>query len=84
MSKKVDAKTLTVDQEPLFLPSKGLKCEKDILPFLPFKRSTLWAWSKSGKFPAHRRIHGITVWSCEEVWAWLVEHGCTPPLDNAA
>lgn len=33
------------------LPTQGMSRAKDILPLLPFAKSTLWRKVKSGKFP---------------------------------
>lgn len=50
----------------------GLSTAKDILPLLPFGRTTLWRKCKDGEFPESQRINpSVTVWKNDEVNAWL-------------
>ncbi|WP_282672065.1 helix-turn-helix transcriptional regulator [Moraxella nonliquefaciens] len=45
------------------LPQGGLSTAKDILPLLPFGRTTLWRKCKNGKFPKPQRLNAsVTVW----------------------
>lgn len=49
---------------------------KDILPFLPFGRTTLHEWSRDGRFPASVRLSPTMVaWKNSEVLEWLESHG---------
>lgn len=57
------------------LPPTGFVRASELLKYMPFGRSTLWAWSKSGKFVKPIRIGSITVWRCEQVWQWINEQG---------
>lgn len=54
------------------LPETGLKRASEILPFLPFGKTTLWKWSKDGRFPKPIRIGAITCWRCEDIHAWFL------------
>lgn len=54
------------------LPKGGLSTAKDILPLLPFGRTTLWRKCKNGKFPKPQRLNAsVTVWRNDEVNEWL-------------
>ena len=56
----------------LHLPPQGLSRAKDILPFLPFGRTTLHEWSKDGRFPASTKLSPTMVaWRNCEVLDWL-------------
>jgi len=46
---------------------------KDMLEHLPIKRSTVWKWVKTEKFPSPVKIHTLTRWRVEEVRAWLAQ-----------
>ena len=35
-----------------YLPPQGMSRASQLIPFLPFGTSTLWAWSRDGRFPA--------------------------------
>jgi prophage regulatory protein len=71
MALKVDTTKVTPDQ----LPLTGFVRASDLLKFMPFKKSTLWAWSKNGKFVSPIRIGSITVWRCEQIWEWINAQG---------
>jgi prophage regulatory protein len=45
----------------------------DLLPVLPIKRPTVWAWVKQGRFPQPIRPFGkfCTVWKREDILEWL-------------
>ena len=49
----------------------------DLLPVVPIKRSTVWLWVRTGRFPAPIRPFGkfCTVWRREDVLAWLSKAG---------
>lgn len=56
----------------LYLRPQGVSRAKDILPFLPFGRTTLHEWSKDGRFPASIKLSPtIVVWRNGEVLDWL-------------
>lgn len=58
------------------LPATGFKRASEILKYLPFSRTTLWAWSKDGRFPAPVKIgENTTCWRCEDVHAWIAKQG---------
>lgn len=70
--------TLQVDQTKSAmhqLPATGLVRASELLKYMPFARSTLWSWSKSGQFIKPIKIGSITVWRCELVWQWINEQG---------
>ena len=57
------------------LPSQGMSRAKDILPLLPFGRTTLHEWSRDGKFPASVRLSPTMVaWRNADVLEWLENH----------
>lgn len=44
------------------LPDTGFIRAKDLIPLLPFSKSTLWAYSASGAFPRPYKLsEGVTV-----------------------
>lgn len=54
------------------LPLQGLSRASQILPFLPFGTSTLWAWSRDGRFPSPIRLSNtMTAWRNADVIEWL-------------
>jgi len=57
------------------LPPQGMSRAKDILPFLPFGRTTLHEWSQNGKFPASIKLSPTMVaWRNNDVLEWLSSH----------
>lgn len=61
---------------PAQLPKDGLSRASQILPLLPFGKSTLWEWSKTGKFPKPIKLSPtITAWRNSDVLAWLNSQG---------
>lgn len=57
------------------LPTHGMGRAKDILPFLPFSKTTLFEWSKDGRFPAPVKLSPtMTAWNYADVHAWLDRH----------
>ena len=63
-------------KNPLFLPPQGMSRAHDILPLLPFGRTTLHEWSRDGRFPATVRLSPTMVaWKNSEVLEWLESHG---------
>jgi len=54
------------------LPPQGMSRASQILPFLPFGSSTLWAWSRDGRFPAPVKLSPtMTAWRNADVIDWL-------------
>jgi predicted DNA-binding transcriptional regulator AlpA len=69
-------------KNPLFLPPQGMSRARDILPLLPFGRTTLHEWSQDGRFPASIRLSPTMVaWRNSDVLEWLESHG--NPVNNA-
>lgn len=64
-----------ISKNPLFLPTQGMSRARDILPFLPFGRTTLHEWSQDGRFPASIRLSPTMVaWRNSDVLEWLNSH----------
>lgn len=60
------------------LPTTGLGRAKDILPFLPFSKTTLFEWSKDGRFVAPVKLSPtMTAWSYAAVHEWINKHTST-------
>ena len=60
------------------LPTTGMGRAKDILPFLPFSKTTLFEWSKDGRFPPSKKLSPtMTCWSYADVHAWINKHTST-------
>ncbi|MBI0427155.1 helix-turn-helix transcriptional regulator [Psychrobacter sp. NG27] len=54
------------------LPTQGMSRATQLLPFLPFGSTTLWAWSRDGRFPAPVKLSPtMTAWHNDDVIAWL-------------
>lgn len=59
---------------PYLLP-QGMSRAKDLLPFLPFGITSLWNYTKAGKFPKPIKISPtVTAWRNADVIAWLEHH----------
>lgn len=57
------------------MPITGMGRAKDILPYLPFGKTTLWKLIKEGKFPSPIRFSSrMSCWKYEAVREWLVIH----------
>lgn len=55
-----------------YLPPQGMSRASQLLPFLPFGSSTLWAWSRNGRFPSPIRLSNtMTAWRNADVIEWL-------------
>lgn len=55
-----------------YLPPQGMSRASQLLPFLPFGSSTLWAWSRDGRFPAPLKLSPtMTAWRNADVIEWL-------------
>ncbi|MGE6327839.1 helix-turn-helix transcriptional regulator [Psychrobacter pacificensis] len=61
-----------------YLPPQGMSRASQLIPFLPFGSSTLWAWSRDGRFPAPIKLSPtITAWRNADVIEWLESHTST-------
>ena len=57
------------------LPPQGMSRASQLIPFLPFGTSTLWAWSRDGRFPAPVKLSPtMTAWRNADVIEWLESH----------
>ena len=57
------------------LPQQGMSRASQLIPFLPFGSSTLWAWSRDGRFPAPVKLSPtMTAWLNADVIEWLESH----------
>ena len=55
-----------------YLAPQGMSRASQLLPFLPFGITTLWAWSRDGRFPAPVKLSPtMTAWRNADVLAWL-------------
>lgn len=55
-----------------YLAPQGMSRASQLLPFLPFGITTLWAWSRDGRFPAPVKLSPtMTAWRNTDVLAWL-------------
>lgn len=62
-------------EQTYLLPPQGMSRAKDILPFLPFSRTTLHEWSRNGRFPKSVKLSSTMVaWRNSEVLEWLENH----------
>ena len=60
------------------LPPQGMSRASQLIPFLPFGSSTLWAWSRDGRFPAPVKLSPtMTAWRNTDVIEWLESHTST-------
>lgn len=65
----------TVTNPAMQLPTTGMGRAKDILPFLPFSKTTLFEWSKDGRFVAPVKLSPtMTAWHYADVHKWLNSH----------
>ncbi len=68
-------KPTTANNQAMQLPTTGMGRAKDILPFLPFSKTTLFEWSKDGRFPAGKKLSPtMTAWNYADIHRWLDEH----------
>lgn len=73
-----DTEPTTANSPAMQLPTTGMGRAKDILPFLPFSKTTLFEWSKDGRFPAGKKLSPtMTAWSYADIHAWLNSHTST-------
>lgn len=59
------------------LPATGFLRQRDIVgTIVPASSSTLWRWVNAGTFPRPVKLSDrVTAWRCEDVRAWLEQHG---------
>ena len=70
-----DTKPTNVNNHMQHLPTTGMGRAKDILPFLPFSKTTLFEWSKDGRFVAPVKLSPtMTAWSYASVHEWINKH----------
>ena len=70
-----DTEPTNANSPAMQLPTTGMGRAKDILPFLPFSKTTLFEWSKDGRFPAGKKLSPtMTAWSYADIHAWLNSH----------
>ena len=68
-------KVLTI---PTLAP-QGMSRAKDLLPFLPFSRTTLHEWSRDGRFPKSVKLSpNMVAWRNSEVLEWLATQNLKP------
>ena len=73
-----DTEPTTANSPAMQLPTTGMGRAKDILPFLPFSKTTLFEWSKDGRFPAGKKLSPtMTAWSYADIHEWLNSHTST-------
>lgn len=67
-----DIKHISYSVHARYLPPQGMSRASQLLPFLPFGSSTLWAWSRDGRFPSPIRLSNtMTAWRNADVIEWL-------------
>jgi predicted DNA-binding transcriptional regulator AlpA len=67
-----DIKQVSNSLHAKYLPPQGMSRASQLLPFLPFGSSTLWAWSRDGRFPSPIRLSStMTAWRNADVIEWL-------------
>lgn len=67
------------DNVAKILSTQGMSRAKDILPFLPFSRTTLHEWSRDGRFPPSIKLSsGMVAWKNSEVLSWLERQSSAP------
>ncbi|WP_201566935.1 helix-turn-helix transcriptional regulator [Psychrobacter immobilis] len=72
---KHTSKTNNNENSVKLLPPQGMSRARDILPLLPFGRTTLHEWSRDGRFPASIGLSPTVVaWRNSEVLAWIESH----------
>ena len=57
------------------LPATGFVRASKLLLHVPFAKSTLWSYSKDGRFPAPIKVGSMTCWRLEDVHAWFAAQG---------
>ena len=73
-----DTEPTNANSPAMQLPTTGLGRAKDILPFLPFSKTTLFEWSRDGRFVAPVKLSPtMTAWSYAAVHEWINKHTST-------
>ena len=73
-----DTEPTNANSPAMQLPTTGMGRAKDILPFLPFSKTTLFEWSKDERFPALVKLSPtMTAWSYAQVHEWINKHTST-------
>lgn len=81
MSNLDEQTSFNIDNVAQQLPPQGMSRAKDILPLLPFGRTTLHEWSRDGRFPKSIRLsRTIVAWRNADVLNWLENH--SNPANN--
>jgi prophage regulatory protein len=78
-------KATVLEIQPATLPATGYSRAAQLLPFLPFRKSTLLKWSKEGLFP--KPIHlspTMTAWDNAKVHEWFRAQGAPDQAANDA
>ncbi len=58
------------------LPPKAFLRIKTVQRFVGLSKTTIWDWSKAGKFPKPIKLSPtIAVWKASDIHQWLSEHG---------
>ena len=57
------------------LPKTGLRQYSEIRPFIPMRKTKLYAMVKAGTFPAPVRVGSMVCWRCEDIHTWLAAQG---------
>lgn len=74
----LDVQQIADDLHVKHLPPQGMSRASQLIPFLPFGSSTLWAWSRDGRFPAPVKLSPtMTAWRNADVIEWLNSHTST-------
>ena len=64
-----------INKDIKLLPRQGMSRAKDILPLLPFGRTTLHEWSRDGRFPSSVKLSPtIVAWRNSDVLEWIENH----------
>jgi predicted DNA-binding transcriptional regulator AlpA len=76
-------KAQAIDTQPFTLPLTGYSRASQLLPFLPFGKTTLFKWSGDGRFPSPVKLSStITCWKNEDVHAWIKRQGISQQAAN--
>lgn len=76
--KKASAGQEAQENHHKHLPPQGMSRASQLLPFVPFSKTTLFTWSKDGRFPAPIKLSPtMTAWRNSEVIEWLAKHSAS-------
>lgn len=63
---------MAMQTQPITLPPQGMSRAKQLLPLLPFGKTTLYNLVNNGKFPQPVKLSKhMTAWRNSDVLAWL-------------